>query len=388
MTFNTNGNQRLYPDDFRSAQAAETHFLNDFSMRALQAGQKLYSLGKHAHAAMAFKYGLAHDPSEARLHIMLIVAYKGLEKKVEMERQFRILGKILRTEEDIRSVQDTLENWNYIPNSGEDLPWTSRNEPPFLTNSLFGTDGAFGNQIFQYAFPKLYAEKYGLQYEINDWSGRKLFGLQDPAISRILPFIIEIEYLRDDVFALPPLELGLCDRDSQGYFQFHTAAYRPFKEKFIGFFQPTSMVKWAMQPFMQEIRCKGKTLVAVHLRLKDAATQNRAASLPIYINWLKEIWPTLDAPILFLASDDLDAVRQEFQPFSPFTSEMLRFPISEANYYPDFFVMTQADILAAGNSTFSFAASMLNQTAKLFVRPDVGNTKLLPYDPWDSHPTV
>ena len=46
--------------------------------------------------------------------------------------------------------------------------------------------------------------------------------------------------------------------------------------------------------------------------------------------------------------------------------------------------MGKCDILAISNSSFSFAASMLNESAHLFLRPHLLYKKLIPFDPWDS----
>jgi hypothetical protein len=255
-------------------------------------------------------------------------------------------------------------------------------------SSLFGIDGEFGNQLFQYAFMKLYSEKYGLQLEVHDWIGRKLFGLRDDPVSRILPFILEIEYTRDDLFSVPPLDLGICDRDSQGYFQNDTRFCAPYKSQFRSLFKPISMVEWVLQPFMNEVRKRGKTLVAIHLRRGDAHTQGRSSSIDIYIEWLRGLWPTLEDPVLFLASNDIKGVLQDLAEFNPITTEQVSLPIPGAGFYPDFYVLTQADYLAAGNSTFSFAAGMLNERAKVFVRPNETGTALVPFDPWSAKPTV
>ena len=61
-----------------------------------------------------------------------------------------------------------------------------------ITMSTFGTNGRFGNQIFQYAFLKIYAKEHDLQVQIPRWPiGEYLFGHQDPEISQILPQIRE-----------------------------------------------------------------------------------------------------------------------------------------------------------------------------------------------------
>jgi hypothetical protein len=381
-------NQRLYSLDYLSPQAAEENFLNDLARRSLNAGHMLYSFGRHLNALMAFKNGLLYDPSELRLHLMLVVTYRCLGKIAEANNQLNIISRLRSSPEIANLVDQTIKNWGYVPNVYGELPLRTMNEVPHIGASLFGIDGEFGNQIFQYAFLKLYSEKYGLILELDPWIGDRLFSLWDAPVTMILPFILEVEYLRDNLFALPPWELGISDRDTQGYFQAHTQYLAPYRKKFISLFQPVAIVESIMQEFLREIRKQGKTLVAIHLRKGDAEGQNRTTDCDVYLNWLRELWPTLDNPMLFLASDDIKMVKPLLMEFKPITSESVKIPVPGAGYYPDFYVLTQADYLAVGNSTFSFAASMLNQKAKTFVRPNAENTNLIPYDPWNALPIL
>ena len=58
-------------------------------------------------------------------------------------------------------------------------------------------------------------------------------------------------------------------------------------------------------------------------------------------------------------------------------------------FYLDFFMLTQCDIVCASNSTFSIAACMLNQSAQMFYRPHWDfSTKFTTFDPWDSEITL
>ena len=139
---------------------------------------------------------------------------------------------------------------------------------------------------------------------------------------------------------------------------------------------------------LADVRRRGRTLVAVHIRRGDAKAQNRNANVGIYVAWLRALWPTLDDPILFLATDDAEGVQADLAEFNPVTAEGIRLPIPETGFYPDFYMLTQADYLAAGDSTFSSAASMLNERAKAFVRPNAANTALEPFDPWNFTPTL
>jgi hypothetical protein len=54
-----------------------------------------------------------------------------------------------------------------------------------ITMSSLGNNGRFANQLFQYAFMKLYALRHGVKMAIPDWQGRKLFGLKDTSSERM-----------------------------------------------------------------------------------------------------------------------------------------------------------------------------------------------------------
>ena len=60
----------------------------------------------------------------------------------------------------------------------------------------------------------------------------------------------------------------------------------------------------------------------------------------------------------------------------------------EPTFFDDFAALTLCDKVAVSNSSFSFAATMLNQRADEFMRPDLAVKKLIPYDPWSSPPLL
>jgi hypothetical protein len=87
--------------------------------------------------------------------------------------------------------------------------------------------------------------------------------------------------------------------------------------------------------------------------------------------------------VLYVASDDA-ATHRDFAQFSPITAQDLGERIPGAEMYPDFHVLTQADLLAISNSSFSMCAAMLNARASSFVRPAPNERRLIPFDPWSS----
>ncbi len=381
-------NKRQYPSELRTDIAIANGFLNDYSMRSYLAAQRLSACGRHWNAIMAIRHGLEYDPNDLRLHIMLVVSYCNLQLNQEAELHLAHIGRCNPSPEITETIKAYLRNYQYIPDTVGALPFGDERDSTLFTNSLLGFDGAFGNQFFQYIFGKLYSEKHGMQFETYDWIGKQLFGINEPSISKILPFMLDFEFIHENTMILSPTELGICGRDTQGYLQLNTKIYQEFKHRFANIFRPILVVEGFMQSFLHEIRNHGNSLVVMHIRRGDAATQGRGTNPRIYLDWLKARWATLEKPVLYIASDDVKGIRADFSEFHPFITEKAWMPIPNADFYPDFYMLSQGDYLLAGNSTFSFAASMLNTRAKEIMRPNAENTSLVPYDPWNALPTV
>ena len=114
-----------------------------------------------------------------------------------------------------------------------------------ITMSSLGTSGRFANQIFQYAFLRIYAKEYDLAIETPAWIGQYLFGHDDEPISRELPQV-RVEGRTADLLAdalISKAETPFTDVDFSGYFQFHTRYYAPHKEYFRSLFQPVSEIE-------------------------------------------------------------------------------------------------------------------------------------------------
>jgi hypothetical protein len=60
-----------------------------------------------------------------------------------------------------------------------------------LSMSSLGKFGRFGNQLFQYAFLRICAQKNGVKVECPAWIGQTLFGHQDAPISKLLSPVVE-----------------------------------------------------------------------------------------------------------------------------------------------------------------------------------------------------
>ena len=137
---------------------------------------------------------------------------------------------------------------------------------------------------------------------------------------------------------------------------------------------------------LARLRAGGKTLVAIHLRRGDFSGGATFWPAPEawYLRWLKEVWSTLANPVLYVATDDPKNVLPQFAAYQPLTTGDLNMMVNGAEYYSDFYVLSQCDVLGISNSTFSFAAAMMNTTATLFVRPEPVAERMIEFDPWTS----
>ena len=294
------------------------------------------------------------------------------------------------------------------------------NDSSVLTMSSIGQLGRFANQIFQYAFLRICAEKSGARVECPAWIGQTLFGHQDAPISKRLPPAIELKRdleqgLFDVVPALIPyiekladakslrvgsdaLDTGLVNVDLWGFFQFHTRYLKPHQQYFRSLFQPVDDLKLALDDGLKLLRSKCKTIVGIHLRRSDYLTEPRAGFTLVfptkwYCEWLEGIWAELTDPVLLLCSDDLDSILDDFAKFSPVTTRDLNIQLpvgmEELDFYTDFYMLSQCDVVCSSNSNFSFVACMLNQQAQMFVRPHWDfSSRFISFDPWDSDPIL
>jgi len=251
---------------------------------------------------------------------------------------------------------------------------------PAISMRTLGANGRFANQLLQYAFLKLYARQHHLSAQSYDWIGRDLFGCDDPYPVANFPPLDESQA---DLFA--SLNGGApvhANRDITGYFCRHTREWQNRAPLFRALFQHRPVVRDWLRPAMTELASRGRTLVGVHIRRGDFGQgQFWIAPIEWYASWLRSIWNDLDAPVLYIASDD-PAVTAEFSDFHPVDARMLG--AGRLDFCLDHHVLSRSHHLAISNSSFSFTAAMLNEKARGFVRPDRAVQALMPFDPWNA----
>jgi hypothetical protein len=290
---------------------------------------------------------------------------------------------------------------------------------PVLAMSSLGRLGRFGNQVMQYFFLRICAEKSGARIQCPPWLGNRLFGFQDGPVTCRLPLAIErweaganmfdqlpelIPYLEKMTGAtgtrigVEALERGLSDVDLWGHFQYHTRHYRPHRNAFQALFQPAPALKADLDAALARLRANGRTLIAIHLRCGDFRRLPHfgfTLCVPArwWCDWLDGVWGQFERPILFLCSDDLKPLLPQFDKYRAMASRDLGLQWGESRPelvdYIDFYVLSQADVVGISNSSFSFVASMMNERGRLFVRPHWDfTTRFSAFNPWDSQPLL
>lgn len=258
-----------------------------------------------------------------------------------------------------------------------------------LASTSLGWHGRFGNQLLQYGALRLYAARHGLTLEVPPWPGRHLYGLDDPLPGPALPRLPEREVEASVMAALSGVRRGterevLADHDVTAYFCGDTGFLASHRDAFRGFFTPGPHIRPWTDALTARLRAAGRTVVALHIRRGDFGWGPFwVAPESWYLRWLDAIWPGLDQPVLYVATDDPRCL-SAFAAYRPLSARDLAEPVPGAEFLTDFHVLCEADLVAVSNSSFSFVATMLNRRARSVVRPDKARQALLPYDPWSS----
>lgn len=86
--------------------------------------------------------------------------------------------------------------------------------------------GRFGNQLFQYAFARAYAEKYGFELHTDPWVGEEIFQIEHPRIEDELPKVPDslLEFGEANIEIEGYSQLSRCmiftEADARKWFQF------------------------------------------------------------------------------------------------------------------------------------------------------------------------
>ncbi len=254
---------------------------------------------------------------------------------------------------------------------------------PRIGSSTLATHGRFAHNVLEYILVRLYAEKYGYVLETPEWVGGYYFEIDDPLPSgplRPLYFPRRIvNRLVAGTAQHPPVVD--CDIFSPLFLFEHKEEYRARVQSWL---KPRPVWAPNLDPAVERLRALGDTIVAIHIRRGDFVTYKYPITQTAwYVDWLRSIWDGLKNPVLFLASDDLEGVRNDFAAFHPVTRADIADAWPGLEYLQEFHVLMKADIVGiSAASGFSLLAARLNTTATLFVEPDVEARRIRPFAPW------
>lgn len=182
--------------------------------------------------------------------------------------------------------------------------------------------GRFGNQLFQYAFARAYAEAHQATLLTPEWIGKTIFNLSDPPLNIDLPLA-----------GFDEIPNGRINLTLRGHFQFQDAINYMSRAKLKSWFQTQG--RW-QQKFATRLP------IAAHLRRGDYMHYSNVFCVvgeASYIAACKKFG--LDANKITWISEE----NQKTQDAIPFLE--------------DFVLLQNADVLLRANSSFSWWAGVL-----------------------------
>ncbi|NUB13735.1 glycosyltransferase [Azospirillum brasilense] len=259
-----------------------------------------------------------------------------------------------------------------------------------------GSNGRFANQMFQYAFLRLYGLRAGAPIQVPAWDGEALFGLSnDRPDPNALPEIRFYDFDGDDriLWALDAPPAGV---DFWGYFQELPESWRQHRAFLRRLFRLRADRSSPLDRWADRVTEGGRRpLLAVHVRRGDYVRLHREGLgwyRPIpeswYVAWLRERLAALTGagspePVVFVATDDPAGVLPAFAEFEPLTAADVSAGDADLPaHLIDFEVLRRAGHLGIANSSFSRMASLLAPDGQRVAVPDIRTKRLVPYDPW------
>jgi hypothetical protein len=261
---------------------------------------------------------------------------------------------------------------------------------PVVTMSNFGRNGRFGNQLFQYTFLRLVAERQSAQLQLPVWAGSAIFGLSTPDHSKTkIKIVNESEMTASDLINLMRVtDKNFQDLDYDGHAQMHTSCYAADKDFIRSLFVFDKRLGSFFERALSHLGLAQKKIIAIHLRRGDYGYDRYfRAPCSWYEKWVNHAGYSPDEYIIYICSESPKKYRKRFPQFTVITSDDLKCPAQLAPYL-DFMIMTLADAVATSNSSFSFFATMLNRKTNQFYRPDFDQLSLVQFDPWNANPLL
>jgi hypothetical protein len=274
-----------------------------------------------------------------------------------------------------------------------------------LTLSGMNKDlGRWGNQVIQYAFLKTCAKRWGWSIQVRPWMGSEWFGHVDAPLSAKLK---QFDERSVGVYPVPPTKEVVADRDYRGWAQFYSTWYAPDRDYIQGMFQLTAEhAERFVQP-IERLRTTGETIIGMHFRTGDNGWKNFYLSpIPWWKAWLARHWHDYHHPVLLIVAQDY-SVADMFSAYKPVTpvsvgveyspkpyphycyldEDMKRKTPLEMDFFPDWCLLANCDVVVGSNSTFSWTAAWVNPKLREYWRTQLPTASIERESVWSSYPT-
>ncbi len=255
---------------------------------------------------------------------------------------------------------------------------------PKVSNPGIGDLGRFGNQFYQHLFVHCYADDHGFVGATNKWVGDDIF--------TVTPGLDEKPVMPNTALEIPSNKPECAIRNGlgpfvntafEGFFQFHTAYYLGHRERVLREFAYKGAYAEAAQRLKDWFGELPGLTVALHLRRGDYGYGYFfLAPDQWYLDWLETLGNAHGDVTVYIASDEPEEAVSAFSDFRVVTAADSGIAPLQPGFFLDFAALSVAPKVAIANSSFSFAATMLNGEGDEFMRPSLRERRLIPYDPW------
>lgn len=220
--------------------------------------------------------------------------------------------------------------------------------PSSLSVRSLTSYGRLGHTLSNYLVAYFYCRHSGLTLETPEWQGHYIFELDEPLYREDAPWreVANANALRNFAATGDASAESYAGADIfSPYGEILTKTWRAESHQRL---QYRPIFHRLLAPHLAFLRNRGETLVAVHLRYGDMVGQEAIRgqiNIDSCLQKLREIWSTLERPLLYVASDDPKKAKESFAAFSPVTLHDLPPTQAMLEHLVDFYVIGQAQVV-------------------------------------------
>jgi hypothetical protein len=254
--------------------------------------------------------------------------------------------------------------------------------------SELGRKGRFANQLFQFAYVRLYGLRHSLTVETPRWEAERLFPNINCETSSLPMPRLSFGPFDDDDLGLWEMRSPPIDIDLDGYFQELPACLAQHRSTLRHFFRfNETEINSARRWYKETTRDGKRRLIGLHVRRGDYLSHSdsnfpwfRTVPIEWYRELLNEMMCIHDDIAVFVATDDPKCVLPEFEGYELVAPMQSTTGLSED--IRDFICLQYVDELAIANSSFSRMAAILANDKQHCYCPNFSDERFERYQPW------